>query len=83
VRDGVLTAVIDFGTSGVGDPACDLVIAWTFFAGPAGRCSGGGRAGRRRVGPGSGWALWKSMITLADGSAVDINHRIIDAVLDD
>jgi aminoglycoside phosphotransferase (APT) family kinase protein len=28
---GRLTAVIDFGTCGVGDPACDLVIAWTFL----------------------------------------------------
>jgi aminoglycoside phosphotransferase (APT) family kinase protein len=27
VRDGRLTAVIDFGTSGIGDPACDMVIA--------------------------------------------------------
>ncbi len=33
VRDGRLAAVIDFGTCGVGDPACDLVIAWTFLAG--------------------------------------------------
>ncbi|GGX33569.1 aminoglycoside phosphotransferase family protein [Streptomyces lomondensis] len=33
VRDGKLAAVIDFGTSGVGDPACDLVIAWTMFTG--------------------------------------------------
>src|SRR4051794_33729088 len=29
VRDRRLVAVIDFGTSGVGDPACDVVIAWT------------------------------------------------------
>ena len=29
VRDGRLAAVLDFGSSGVGDPACDLVIAWT------------------------------------------------------
>ena len=27
VRDGRLAAVIDFGSSGVGDPACDTVIA--------------------------------------------------------
>lgn len=27
--DGRLSAVIDFGTCGVGDPACDLVMAWT------------------------------------------------------
>ncbi|RWD96225.1 MAG: aminoglycoside phosphotransferase, partial [Mesorhizobium sp.] len=30
VEDGRLNAVIDFGTSGVGDPSCDLAIAWTF-----------------------------------------------------
>ncbi|HMQ31807.1 MAG TPA: aminoglycoside phosphotransferase family protein [Chloroflexaceae bacterium] len=29
VREGRLSAVIDFGCCGVGDPACDLVIAWT------------------------------------------------------
>ena len=33
VRDGRLGAVIDFGTSGVGDPSCDLAIAWTLFGG--------------------------------------------------
>ncbi|MFI6797694.1 aminoglycoside phosphotransferase family protein [Streptosporangium canum] len=27
VKDGALTAVIDFGTCGAGDPACDLAIA--------------------------------------------------------
>jgi aminoglycoside phosphotransferase (APT) family kinase protein len=31
LRDGRLAAVIDFGTCGVGDPACDLVPAWNFF----------------------------------------------------
>lgn len=30
---GVLHAVIDFGCAAVGDPACDLVMAWTFFTG--------------------------------------------------
>ena len=33
VRDGSLSAVIDFGTSAVGDPACDTVLAWTFLDG--------------------------------------------------
>ena len=33
VRDGRLAAVLDFGSSGVGDPACDMVIAWTFLSG--------------------------------------------------
>jgi aminoglycoside phosphotransferase (APT) family kinase protein len=30
---GRLSAVIDFGTLGVGDPACDLMIAWNLFSG--------------------------------------------------
>ena len=30
-RDGRLTAVIDFGCAGVGDPAADLMPAWTVF----------------------------------------------------
>ncbi|MFD1539048.1 aminoglycoside phosphotransferase family protein [Nonomuraea guangzhouensis] len=34
VVDGRLSAVIDFGTLAVGDPACDLMPAWTFL--PAG-----------------------------------------------
>lgn len=34
-KDGKLAAVIDFGTMGVGDPACDLKIAWTLFDKPA------------------------------------------------
>lgn len=29
--DGRLSAVIDFGTVAVGDPACDLIAAWTFL----------------------------------------------------
>lgn len=31
VEDGRLTAVIDFGCTGVGDPACDLVPAWNLL----------------------------------------------------
>ncbi|WP_230394512.1 aminoglycoside phosphotransferase family protein [Plantactinospora alkalitolerans] len=28
-QDGRLSAVIDFATVGIGDPACDLIVAWT------------------------------------------------------
>jgi len=31
VRDGRIAALIDFGSIAVGDPACDLVIAWDLF----------------------------------------------------
>lgn len=30
-RDGRLSAVIDFGGAGVGDPACDVMAAWSFL----------------------------------------------------
>lgn len=33
--DGRIDAVIDFGTLGVGDPAVDLLPAWTLFSGDA------------------------------------------------
>jgi aminoglycoside phosphotransferase (APT) family kinase protein len=32
VQKGRLSAVIDFGGLGVGDPACDMLIAWTFLS---------------------------------------------------
>jgi aminoglycoside phosphotransferase (APT) family kinase protein len=62
-----LSAVIDFGSSGVGDPACDVTIAWTFFSGES-------REAFRTALPldagtwsrGRGWALWKALITLAE-----------------
>jgi aminoglycoside phosphotransferase (APT) family kinase protein len=33
LEQGRLCAVIDFGGLGVGDPACDLMVAWTVFSG--------------------------------------------------
>jgi aminoglycoside phosphotransferase (APT) family kinase protein len=35
MQDGKLSAIIDFGGIAMGDPACDLVIAWTFLKGEA------------------------------------------------
>lgn len=67
MRDGRLSAVIDFGTSGVGDPACDLVPAWTMFDDSARRAFRDAVAlddatwARAR-----GWALWKALITVRD-----------------
>ena len=67
VRNGRLAAVIDFGTSGVGDPACDLAIAWTLFRGE-GRDAFRGALGLDDAtwARGRGWALWKGLITLAE-----------------
>lgn len=35
MNDGKLSAIIDFGGAAIGDPACDLVIAWTYLSGKA------------------------------------------------
>jgi aminoglycoside phosphotransferase (APT) family kinase protein len=66
VIDGVLSAVIDFGTCGVGDPACDLAIAWTLFTGESRRAFRDGLAlDDDTWDRGRGWALWKTLSTCA------------------
>ena len=89
VKRGRLCAVIDFGTSGVGDPSCDLAIAWTLFEGES------RDAFRAALGlddatwaRGRGWTLWKALITLVEH--IDTNpleagraRRVIDEVLAD
>ncbi|MFB4354781.1 aminoglycoside phosphotransferase family protein [Microbacterium sp. LS_15] len=86
VVDGRLSAMIDFGTCGVGDPACDLVMAWTYFDGEA---RGAFRdavslddATWQRA---RGWALWKALVTLAGepGPGGDDSRRVLDEVLAD
>lgn len=77
LRDGRLAAVIDFGTCGVGDPACDLAVAWTLLT------AEGRQAFRERLAVddvtwarGRGWALWKMLAPgfytydASDGAAV-------------
>jgi aminoglycoside phosphotransferase (APT) family kinase protein len=66
VRGRELVAVIDFGCCAVGDPACDLVFAWTFLD-PMERTAFKSAVGldddtwdRAR-----GWALWKALQVLA------------------
>jgi aminoglycoside phosphotransferase (APT) family kinase protein len=35
VRDGRISGVIDWGSMGVGDPACDVMVAWKLHSGSA------------------------------------------------
>jgi aminoglycoside phosphotransferase (APT) family kinase protein len=35
VRNGRITGVIDWGSMGVGDPACDVMVAWKLHSAPA------------------------------------------------
>ncbi len=86
---GRLSAVIDFGTCGIGDPACDTTIAWTFLSGESSRVfkerlpvdSGTWIRGR-------GWAIWKAMKVLIDALKDDpddaaYTKHVIDKILAD
>lgn len=89
VRDGRLSGVIDFGQLNVGDPACDLAIAWTLFKDSSRKVfrdnlaldAGTWMRGR-------GWTLWKALITAA--GITEVNNveavqcwRIIEEVIRD
>jgi aminoglycoside phosphotransferase (APT) family kinase protein len=65
MEHGKLCAVIDFGMMGIGDPACDLIIAWNFLPAVA------REAFRRGLNVddatwqrGLGWALSNALIAL-------------------
>ncbi|MDE3048147.1 MAG: GNAT family N-acetyltransferase, partial [Verrucomicrobiota bacterium] len=89
IKNGHLVGVIDFGGMAVGDPACDLVIAWTLLKGKS-------RKLFRSALPfdqdtwdrARGWALWKALITLkaipdkTDAKAME-QRSLIQEILQD
>jgi aminoglycoside phosphotransferase (APT) family kinase protein len=81
VQSGRLSAVLDFGCSAVGDPACDLAITWTYFHGNSREAFRDGLAlDEGTWARGRGWALWKALITRArvvpsDGESGDPARR--------
>ncbi len=81
VEGGRITAVIDFGCAGVGDPACDLAFCWTDLDGETRRIV------RRDLSipddlwaRGRGWALWKALITRDEPSRSDGAARALEAL---
>lgn len=67
VSQGKLSAVIDFGQLAIGDPACDLTIAWTLFEGKSREVF----YQTLQLDPGTwargrAWALWKAMMYLVN-----------------
>jgi aminoglycoside phosphotransferase (APT) family kinase protein len=69
-ESGCLAAVIDFGQCGVGDPACDLAIAWTLLRGRARDTFRAAMAVDDAMWMrGRGWALWKALSTVMAGDA--------------
>lgn len=87
LENGHLSAVIDWGGMAVGDPACDLVMAWTYFSGKS-REIFIKEAGlddltwlRARA-----WALWKAtfeLCQLKDKNSLEalIQRKIIEDVI--
>lgn len=89
VEQGELSAVIDFGCLGVGDPACDLIVAWNLFSGAA-------RAAYRAAlavddatwARGRGWALTNALVALpyylhTNPPIVAMSWRVVGEVLAD
>jgi aminoglycoside phosphotransferase (APT) family kinase protein len=89
VVNGQLSAVIDFGQLSIGDPACDLVIAWTLFKGASREAFRAtldlDRATWARA---RGWALWKALIICAElpgtySLEIEKSWKIIEEVMAD
>ncbi|AJS57892.1 aminoglycoside phosphotransferase family protein [Paenibacillus sp. IHBB 10380] len=89
VKDGRLCAVIDFGILGVGDPACDAAMAWTFF-------DKNSRKIFKNVlnmdedtwNRARGWALWKALITYngnknSNKAIAEESFNVINIIVDD
>jgi aminoglycoside phosphotransferase (APT) family kinase protein len=85
VDKGRLSAIIDFGSSAVGDPSCDLVLAWVFLDGDAraafraGLPADPGLWARARA-----WALWKAALVFDNPAGNPAEHTplaVIEAVL--
>jgi aminoglycoside phosphotransferase (APT) family kinase protein len=88
ISAGELTGVIDFGLLGVGDPACDLIVAWTYLAGSARQIFRDGLAVDEPTwARGKGWALdlgLRAAAYSADNPVLgNIGLRTIAEVLDD
>jgi aminoglycoside phosphotransferase (APT) family kinase protein len=89
VRDERLAAVLDFGSSGVGDPACDVVIAWTFLSGASrDRFRADLGVDAATWSRGRGWGLWKALISLVghlenDSPDAALARRDIEQILAD
>jgi aminoglycoside phosphotransferase (APT) family kinase protein len=86
---GRLSAVIDFGALGVGDPACDLMIAWGLFSGESRDMFRAALAVDEAMwARGRGWALSQALIFIPyylDTNPVGVGNarRAIDEVLAD
>jgi aminoglycoside phosphotransferase (APT) family kinase protein len=85
--DGKLSAIIDFGGVAIGDPACDLVIAWTYLSGKSREIF------IRKMAldedtwlRAKAWVLWKATFELCQiadkkSAVAQLQKKIIDTVI--
>ncbi|MGM9451962.1 aminoglycoside phosphotransferase family protein [Legionella bozemanae] len=83
VNKNQLSAVIDFGQLCIGDPACDLAIAWTLFT----RESRDAFRATLKLDSatwarGRGWTLWKALCWAFPGEK-RVDWRVVDEVIAD
>ncbi len=88
VKNDRLSAVIDFGCLGVGDPAVDLMIAWEFLAPVRERFRAALAVDDATWARGRGWALTTALVALpyymdTNPVLVASARRRLDAVLAD
>jgi aminoglycoside phosphotransferase (APT) family kinase protein len=88
VHRGRVSAVIDFGLVAVGDPACDLMVAWTFLTSPArSRFRAALAAGDSTWARARGWALEFGLMCAAhaanDPVLGHIGQRTVSEALSD
>ena len=87
VKDGKLSAIIDFGGMALGDPACDLMIAWTFLKNNARHIFIRNMALDEDTWlRAKAWALWKATFELCqiankNSDEALIQKRIIEEVI--
>lgn len=87
IKDGKLSAVIDFGQLGVGDPACDLAITWTFFKDESREIFEKSlKLDDHTWLRGKAWTLWKALVTAAgftnpNNAESVLCHQIIERIL--
>ncbi len=81
VQEGKLHAVIDFGQLAIGDPACDLAIAWNLFIGES-RATFKETLSLEKTTwvRALGWTFWKTLCWPIKGTDV---KRIIQDIFDD
>lgn len=88
VKNGILCSVIDFGILGIGDPACDYTIAWTFLDKDSRKIFFDNlNCDEETWNRARGWALWKALITYneceKDSSISKDSKDILDIILED